>query len=66
MKRLTTWITDSETGGLPEKRKNASTSQTVAHMSASPNIAASVAVIATSESESFAMPPALAPAVPEA
>ena len=63
MKRLTTWITDSETGVLPEKRKNASASQIVARIPASPNIAASVAVIATSES--FAMPPALAPALPD-
>ena len=65
MKRLTTWITDSETGVLPEKRKNASASQTFARIPASPNIAASVAVIATSESESFAMPQALAPALPD-
>ena len=63
MKRLTTWITDSETGVLPEKRKNASASQTVARIPAWPNLAASVAVIATSES--FAMPPALAPAPPD-
>jgi len=64
MKRLTTRIADSETGVLPEKRENASASQTVARIPAPPNIAASVAVIATSESESFAMPPALAPALP--
>ena len=65
MKSLTTWITDSESGVLPEKRKNASASQTVARIPAWPNHAASVAVIATSESESFAMPPALAPALPD-
>ena len=63
MKRLTTWITDSETGVLPEERKNASASQTVARIPASPNLAASVAVIATWAL--FAMPPALAPALPD-
>ena len=63
MKRLTTWITDSETGVLPEKRKNASALQTAVCITASPNLAASVAVIATSES--FAMPPALALALPD-
>ena len=63
MKRLTTWITDSETGVLPEKRKNASASQTFARILASPNLAASVAVIATWAL--FAMPPALAPALPD-
>jgi len=65
MKSLTTWITVSETGVLPEKRKDASASQTSVRIPASPDLAASVAVIATSESESFAMPPALAPALPD-
>ena len=65
MKSLTTWITVSETGVLPEKRKDASASQTSVRIPASPHLAASVAVIATSESESFAMPPALAPALPD-
>ena len=65
MKALTTWITVSQTGVLPEKRKDASASQTFVRIPASPDLAASVAVIATSESESFAMPPALAPALPD-
>ena len=65
MKSLTTWITVSETGVLPEKRKDASASQTSVRIPASPDLAASVAVIATSESESFAMPLALAPALPD-
>ena len=64
MKSLTTWIADSETGVLPEKRKDASASQTFGRTPASPDLAASVAIIATSES--LAMPPALAPALPDA